>query len=298
MGRKSYDIKEGQMFGRWEVMYKVPCKNGHSYWHCKCACDKHTEKDVRGTCLIKGQSTSCGCKKIEELIVDLTGKKIFKLTPIKYDKDKHKWECKCDCGNTTYVSTANLTGGDITKSCGCWNIENLHSRRENLIGQTFGNLNVLDYNTITCKWICQCNCKNQTIKEVSTSHLKSGSVTSCGCLVSKGENKIINLLSENNIDFIAQKTFDTCRFLDTNRLAKFDFYINNQYLVEYDGQQHFYSSTGWNNEEKFEKTQQHDAIKNQWCKENNIPLIRIPYTHLNNLCLEDLIPERSDFLIC
>ena len=38
------------------------------------------------------------------------------------------------------------------------------------------------------------------------------------------------------------------------------------------------------------------AIKNQWCKDNNIPLIRIPYTHLNNLCIEDLILETSKFI--
>jgi len=38
-------------------------------------------------------------------------------------------------------------------------------------------------------------------------------------------------------------------------------------------------------------------IKNQWCKENNIPLIRIPYTHLQDLCLEDLQLETSQFII-
>ena len=33
------------------------------------------------------------------------------------------------------------------------------------------------------------------------------------------------------------------------------------------------------------------------CKENNIPLIRIPYTHLNKLCLEDLLLETSNFIV-
>jgi hypothetical protein len=32
-------------------------------------------------------------------------------------------------------------------------------------------------------------------------------------------------------------------------------------------------------------------FKNQWCKENNIPLIRIPYTHFEDICLEDLLLE-------
>jgi len=38
-------------------------------------------------------------------------------------------------------------------------------------------------------------------------------------------------------------------------------------------------------------------IKNQWCKENNIPLIRIPYTHLKDLQIKDLMLETTKFLI-
>ena len=49
-------------------------------------------------------------------------------------------------------------------------------------------------------------------------------------------------------------------------------------------------------EEQFKKTQEHDKYKNQWCKNNNIPLIRIPYTHLKDLCLEDLLLETSKFI--
>jgi len=37
--------------------------------------------------------------------------------------------------------------------------------------------------------------------------------------------------------------------------------------------------------------------KNQWCKENNIPLIRIPYTHLKDLCIEDLLLETSNYVV-
>ena len=82
--------------------------------------------------------------------------------------------------------------------------------------------------------------------------------------------------------------------------ARFDFFIQNSYLVEYDGSQHFnYSSNdkGWNTKEQFEKTQQRDAYKNQWCKDNSIPLIRIPYTKLDTLCIEDLMLETTEFRV-
>lgn len=52
----------------------------------------------------------------------------------------------------------------------------------------------------------------------------------------------------------------------------------------------------YDNPEKFKKTQSHDLIKNKWCKENNIPLIRIPYYH-NNIVLEDLLLNTSNYLI-
>jgi very-short-patch-repair endonuclease len=42
------------------------------------------------------------------------------------------------------------------------------------------------------------------------------------------------------ISFETQKSFDSCRFPSTNKLAKFDFYIKeSNILIEYDGIQHF-----------------------------------------------------------
>lgn len=35
---------------------------------------------------------------------------------------RRKWECRCDCGKTTWAVTNNLLSGK-TKSCGCWNEE-------------------------------------------------------------------------------------------------------------------------------------------------------------------------------
>ena len=79
----------------------------------------------------------------------------------------------------------------------------------------------------------------------------------------------------------------------------FDVYVikgnREQYLIEYDGRQHF---EGWSSSEENLKIQkERDNYKNQWCKENNIPLIRIPYTHLDNLCIEDLLLETTQFRV-
>ena len=74
--------------------------------------------------------------------------------------------------------------------------------------------------------------------------------------------------------------------------------VNNTYLIEFDGSQHFFARrVDWNTEEKFQKTQEHDVYKNQWCKDNNIPLIRIPYTRLDTLCIEDLMLDTTTFRV-
>lgn len=68
-------------------------------------------------------------------IHELTGKKFGRLTAIrpvwhkniKTGRKQKKWECKCECGNTTILLTYDLTSGKV-KSCGCYNITILKQR--------------------------------------------------------------------------------------------------------------------------------------------------------------------------
>jgi len=113
--------------------------------------------------------------------------------------------------------------------------------------------------------------------------------------MSHGEITIANILKENNIPFEQEKALFK---FSNGHIAKFDFFINDSYLIEYDGETHFNANLhGWHTESRLRAQQERDAIKNQWCKDNNIPLIRIPYTHLQNLCLEDLQLETSKFIV-
>ena len=226
---------------------------------------------------------------------DLSGKRFGKLVVLYRSKNIGKdvaWKCQCDCGNITYIRASSLKHRR-TKSCGCTHSLDITNKR-------FGKLVALEptdkrsHGTIV--WKCQCDCGN--IAYVSIGSLTSGNTKSCGCLISRGEEVIKKLLALNNINFDNQHTFETCRFPKTNALVRFDFYINDSYLLEYDGSQHFfYSGSGWNTEENFIAIQQRDEYKNQWCKENNIPLIRIPYTKLDTLCIEDLLLATTQFRI-
>lgn len=120
---------------------------------------------------------------------------------------------------------------------------------------------------------------------------------SCGCSRTKsvGEEKIFNLLRDNNYAFEVEKSFDSLRY-EQGGIPRFDFYVENKYLIEYDGKQHFLENYGWK-VNSLEEQKEKDNYKNNWCKDNNIPLIRIPYTHLKDLCIEDLLLETSTFII-
>lgn len=106
----------------------------------------------------------------------------------------------------------------------------------------------------------------------------------CGCRnchKSNGEIEVRNFLIKNKIEFEEQKQFDKCKYINS---LSFDFYLPKHNLcIEYDGKQHFekVNWTGKMTEEKMEENlksnQLRDQIKNDYCKNNKINLLRIRY---------------------
>lgn len=239
---------------------------------------------------------------------DLKGQRFGFLTVLELDKQKSNsnrkyWICKCDCGNIKSIrGDALKSKKQPTVSCGCYLKKRLHETHhyKDITGQRFGRLIAIQpiFKLSTqgkMYWKCKCDCG--AFIQVINQDLFSGHTQSCGCLRSKGELKITQLLIKNNIPFERQKQFQNCTFSKKNTKPRFDFYVDNCYLIEYDGRQHYQSdNTGWNTSENLKQTQLRDAFKNKWCKDNGIPLIRIPYTHYDKLCIEDLLLESSTFL--
>lgn len=216
------------------------------------------------------------------------------------DKDKEKiiqsYETKT---SNELAKEFNVSRGMITK---LWYDANLNGKNIiskntteiDLTGQDFGLWHVL-YKTEkrgangSIYWHCKCQCGRE--KDVLGTSLRNHSSLSCGLHsnISKGNVKVAEILDSFNINYETEKTFSTCK--DKN-LLPFDFFVENTYLIEYDGEQHFKKDSVFD----YEYTHNHDLIKSNWCKENNIPLIRIPYTHYKDLCIEDLKLETSSFI--
>ena len=91
-------------------------------------------------------------------------------------------------------------------------------------------------------------------------HMNGGGCPLCN--LSKGEARINGILSNKNIKFKIQYSFDDCRSVK-ERLLKFDFFLPEfNTCVEYDGEQHF-------NEVPFfsaslQDIKSNDSIKNKW----------------------------------
>lgn len=236
--------------------------------------------------------------------IDLTNQVFGELTVL-YKTEKRNsngsvyWHCKCSCGKEKDILGQSLKQG-ITISCGHIGKEKLKLGRglnfQDLSNQRFGKLIVLKRiedkiynNEKKVQWKCKCDCGNCC--NVISDNLKSGNTQSCGLCneTSHGNLKIEQLLKENNISYIREKRFIDCK---DKKSLPFDFYVNDMYCIEYDGIQHFEENTIFD----YQTTHYHDIIKSKYCKENNIPLIRIPYTHYKNLCIEDLLLETSHFI--
>lgn len=278
-------------------LYRTECPEigdaALAYWLCECVyCHKLYIKNA--SILAKGGAL-CNCRD------DLTGQKIGRWV-VQYLTEKRTsnrgkiYHCICECGNEKDVPAETLKKGE-SKSCGCLNkelaAERCRQRRIDLTGQRFGKLVAL-YPIYSgskhehTKWHCKCDCGNEL--DIDMGNLRQGFSQSCGCTHSKQEEYIIKLLTKDNIPFKYHYRF--------NDFAgkEFDFFINDQYIIEFDGQQHFKcTGTGWDTEEHLNRTHQSDKEKNKYCFEHNIPLIRIPYDQKYDL--NDLKLETTRFLL-
>ena len=300
----------GEVCGDFKVI-KIDHKTKRKvYWEAQCVyCGKKIV--LRSDNLCNNTHTQCVCQRTgnpDYQTIKLIGRKFGELTVLEMEeesknhtfypcrKNHHsKWICVCSCGNKTVVSQTHLITGH-TKTCGSAKNHLYGKYVNNLVGQRFGLLQVIQraenvvYKGIPyVAWKCKCDCGNTTI--VISSNLKNGSTKSCGCINSQGEGMIQKYCTQYNILHEKQYRFEDCR--DRYPLpfdfAFFDCHKRPILLLEYDGIQHFFPQRWSNNTTydemmiEFHQLQRRDMIKTEYCKNNGITLLRIPYTQLNNI---------------
>lgn len=107
---------------------------------------------------------------------------------------------------------------------------------------------------------------------------------------SKGVGRIRKYLVDKDIKFEVEKIFKDCKNPKTNNNLRFDFYIPEYNIcIEFDGQQHFKDIPLFGGAKEFINMRFRDSIKNEYCKNNNINLIRISYKDKN---IEEILNKR------
>ena len=109
--------------------------------------------------------------------------------------------------------------------------------------------------------------------------------------LSKFEEKIARILTDARVPFIREKTFKDLK----HGYLRFDFYLpQKEVCYELDGFQHFeYTKFFHKKRSDFTKAQERDRIKNSYCLAHKIPLYRIPYWEMDELCgLSQIFDEK------
>lgn len=297
------NILVGKKFGKLTVLsLNEEFTNNKKVYDCLCSCGN--TKMVSQDCLTQGKTKSCGCSKAELSFftrhngVDPNLNRKFNLLTCvermdefakKYDDGKKrntKYRFVCECGQQKICPLSDVKSGRI-KSCGC--IRKYGSPYYNnpqfksLEGEIFFHLTVVKRIENKLKkiyYLCRCECGNEVI--VRGESLKNFHNKSCGCeKTSIGELLISNYLEEKDLEYEKQYS------LIDLPLLKFDFAIKTKLekilLVEFDGRQHFEPVKKFGGDLEFSFQQDRDKRKNDYCREKNIPLLRIHYKQIKKI---------------
>ena len=98
---------------------------------------------------------------------------------------------------------------------------------------------------------------------------------------SKGERCIFDVLTDAGLNFKEEYSFPDLKS-NTGRVLRFDFAIFDdegelEFLIEYQGIQHYHPKSKFGGWEGLRKQQYNDMQKRNYCKEHGIPLVIIPY---------------------
>ena len=279
----------------------------HTFWKCRCLICNNTAV-IDGANIRSGKTKTCGCQTNKKK--DLTGRIFGKLIVLNENLEHHYtsntrkrifWDCKCQCGKTTIVTTSDLTSGHTT-SCGC---QTYKTKNENFEKQTinkkFNFLTALEptnernpYDAAKI-WKFKCDCGNIVYYPIN--RVKSGHNISCGCKNrSLGELKIKEILELNNIPYIHDKGYFSDLVSENNRVLRYDFILlkdNTPYrIIEFDGELHYSIKEHFGGIQEFNSRKNNDKKKNEYARAHNIPLVRIPYKERDHITLEMLFGDQ------
>lgn len=188
---------------------------------------------------------------------------------------------ECVCKNIAYISFDSFRRGSRCRDCGNEKLAEYHRLKYDDVKQLFKQrccklLSKTYINgTSPLSYICSCGNKLQTTYE-SFRYREH-----CCChKKSYGEAVIIAILDKLSINYKTPKTYSDCKSI---RCLSFDFYVNDEFLIEFAGKQHFESIERFGGDAQLAKQIKHDDIKNRYAITNNIPILHISYKEMAHI---------------
>ena len=254
----------------------------------RCVCDCGNEKVIEVTHLTR-PNVSCGCmSKYYRQTNNRTNEigqtfNFLTILDIDYSVKPSIAICECQCGNIVRVSKADVISGH-TQSCGCYHKKQTSKHNYKDVTGYISDYGVKILRPAYKKrgvwyWYCECPICHKEFVSLPAK-VKSNHTTSCGCRrQSKNEEDIDKYLKLLKVNYKKQVRFPECKYHYT---LPFDFGVcDNQgnllFLLEYDGEQHYRSVECFGGDKNFELTKIRDKIKDKYCQDNNIKLIRVKY---------------------
>lgn len=214
-----------------------------------------------------------------------------KLLSTEYINGSQKLDLLCSCGEQFQTTFLNFKLRNKIKcnKCSIGRVNNAYLTLDEVTKYLeLNNLKLLsDYKKSNEKLKILCTCGD--IFYASFNKIKSSNQIRCNkCTKSMSKIEILteSFLKINNVKFDKQYKFKDLK-TRYNVYLRFDFVIyDNQdikLLLELDGEQHFKSVERFGGESEYLNRLKNDNLKNEYCSNNNINLIRIPYWKFNKI---------------
>ena len=257
-------------------------------------CEKHgvlkiNYKNIQRTgctkCNLDNKQSTQQKKFIEKSTIKHLDK--YSYEKVKYVNNRTKVIVICKKHGEFKISPMNHLNGNGCESCSKLDITDFIERSKLAHGDKYIYDKSIYINDITkIEVICP---THGSFLQRPSSHFSGNGCPSCRW--SLGEKKVSSFLEKNLIRFETQKRFPECK----NKFQlKFDFYLTDlNILIEYDGIQHFMPVDYFGGAEAFEYQKKLRKIKEKFCEEQKIELVKISYLDDVNEILTNLLLSLS-----
>lgn len=205
----------------------------------------------------------------------------YDYSKVEYINSTKKVEILCREHGSFYISPAHHLIGQGCPSCSGVKKKTLIefisiSNRRHNNKYDYSSVNYIN-NRIKVKIICK---KHGEFLQSPKDHMRGRGCSLCN--ISSGESMIENVLKSLNISYIREYKFDDCVSVNNIKLP-FDFYLPKyKIVIEYDGRQHYEVVDKFGGYKSYISLVNNDSIKNKWCDDNGIKLVRIKWNNVEN----------------